>query len=93
MLPLLSGPLWLEVVEIYESNRTVWKVFVYDWNAADYIIMYYCIVEVNDTQRRMSAQYIYLAPISGANGYIQKTQYNKLQTINKTTYKEYREYR
>ena len=45
-----------------------------------------CIFEVNDTQKRMSASYIHSAPVSGANGYLQKTQYNKLETINKTTY-------
>ena len=32
---------------------------------------------------------IYSAPVSGTNGNIQKTQYNKLQTINKRIYKTY----
>ena len=50
-----------------------------------------CIVEVNDTQRRMSTLCIYSALISGANGYIQKkTQYNKLQTIYKRIHKKLR---
>ena len=33
-----------------------------------------CIVEVNDTQRTMSAKYFYSAPVSGANRNIQKSQ-------------------
>ena len=36
----------------------------------------------------MSAYYINLAPVSSVNEYIQKRQYNKLQTVNKRTYKK-----
>ena len=31
-----------------------------------------CVIEVNDTQRRMRALYIYSVPVSGANGCMQK---------------------
>ena len=46
--------------------------------------------EKNESQL-MNAQYIYSAQVSGVNGYIQKTQYNKLQTINKRNLQEIEE--
>ena len=33
--------------------------------------MYYCIVEVNYILKRMSAKYIYSAPVSGVNGFME----------------------
>ena len=36
--PLLPFPLWLRlVVPIHESNKTVWKLLILDWNAWNYI--------------------------------------------------------
>ena len=32
---------------------------------------------MNDTQGRICVKYIYSAQVSGANGYIEKTQYSK----------------
>ena len=57
----------------------------YDWNSLR------SILEVNGIQRRMRAWYIYWAPVSGANRYIKKKQYYKLQTIKKENLQEIKE--
>ena len=40
-----------------------------------------CQYLVNDTQGRMSAYYIYSAPVSGANGCLQKKKKKRHSTI------------
>ena len=36
------------------------------------VVSRFCIVDMNDTHRRMRALYIYSAPVSGNYGYIPK---------------------
>ena len=56
-------------------------IHIYQFSNIGRLMLYFR--HMNDTQRKLSAWYIYSTPVSGHKGYIQK--HSKLQAINKRT--------